>query len=1135
MKTKITIRQKLLGSSQLGWDTCPSPANSCNYLKFKKFHLFVFLFLFSSALIPTESFAQVTTGFELDGNATSVSPNPPDDWDLIANRASSAQVTTGILTDPPPPKNADNLFTVGSKDINDISTWHWTLGSVPDKDEILHAGAALYDGNKIYFFADRFTTEGDAQIGFWLFKNAVSTNTLGTFNGIHAVGDILLLTNFVNGGGTPVIAAYEWVGSGGSDGALNLISVSGANIFAITNSSVATSPWPYTPKFGADGSFPIGAFFEGGIDLNGLGLGINPCFTSFLVESRSSSAVTAELKDFVFGSFFTKPQVTVNSAVRCINGDPAILTASVQGGAQPPTYIWTPEGATTPSISVSPSVTTIYTVMVTAQNGCAADPAMGTVTVNQIPSCSIGNPGPGNLLCNHGNYTISTSVDPALYNLQWSLSVDGSPSGWDIVGTNTLQTITFSAGNCDTLGFLVHFFLTVTDKATLCSSTCNRSFAPSAPPCNVLPITSIPLTCTLTSEYLKASYSTGIINPTLLWTRNGSSIGAGLNRVIDATTSIDSISISLPGTYVFSVTDPSQTSITCNNSVTVTQNTATPVISETHTNVTCNGLRNGAIDLSVSGPTSTLTYSWSTDASSQDISGLPAGSYTVTVSGANGCILTKVIVITQPDLLVLNAQKTDVLCNGAGTGAITASVTGGISPYKFAINTGTFSSNNVFNNLIAGNYTIHAKDSNSCEKTATVTINQPPVASCTLIAPNPLPICGSTSNSINATVSNAVSYTWTVVGAGWAITSGQGTSSVMYTAGQDTGYFKLVIANANNCKDSCKVKVPIGSCIRVSNFCSLTQGFYGQTKGVACASGEKAIVLVTRLLGAPFGNLVIGKTGHSLVITQARANCVIKRMPGGGPSAVLPAGDQVFDINCNTTIPLNSEGRFNNTLLGQAIALGFNLRLDAHLGALIIPGTTFTTMGGTPGVDGKCGTTDDVPVFTDLITKSIPQSVLTALNTLYGSQTVANLFDLANRALGGQLTAGASLTDINAAVSAINEGFDHCRFLQISRVNASKFGISSSAERNNDIIMKAYPNPFEKSTTIEFSAKTDVNVNVNVYTITGVRVVELFNGKVKADEVNQVIFNGENLPNGIYIYKITVDNNVYFDKLILQK
>src|SRR5205085_8101900 len=183
-----------------------------------------------------------------------------------------------------------------------------------------------------------------------------------------AVGDILLLSNFVNGGKVPVIKAYEWVGSGGSDGSLNLLSTTSGNLFAITNSKHESHPWPYTSKQGG-GDYPINAFFEGGIDLAGLGINVSACFSSFLLETRASQAITAELKDFIGGNFFVAPQVTVSSATVCPGGS-ATLTATVTGGQGPFNFVWN-TGATGSSITVTASSTTTYTVSVTGSNGCA--------------------------------------------------------------------------------------------------------------------------------------------------------------------------------------------------------------------------------------------------------------------------------------------------------------------------------------------------------------------------------------------------------------------------------------------------------------------------------------------------------------------------------------------------------------------------------------------------------------------------------------------------------------------------------------------------------------------------------------------------------------------------------------------
>ena len=176
---------------------------------------------FTACLFYSDISAQITTGFELDGNATSVLPNPPEDWDKIYNNTHSAQVTTNVVSD------INNIFQGGgSKDDLDINNWGWTTGSVPDKDDILHGGVALYNNCKLYFFADRYATNGSANIGFWLFKNNISVSAGGSFSGIHSVGDLLLVSEFVNGGGTAIIKAYKWVGSGGNvNGTLDSVPV----------------------------------------------------------------------------------------------------------------------------------------------------------------------------------------------------------------------------------------------------------------------------------------------------------------------------------------------------------------------------------------------------------------------------------------------------------------------------------------------------------------------------------------------------------------------------------------------------------------------------------------------------------------------------------------------------------------------------------------------------------------------------------------------------------------------------------------------------------------------------------------------------------------------------------------------
>lgn len=241
--------------------------------------------------------------FELDGNQDDDPAVDGIDWESV---------------DPPEVDAANaSIFTGGgSKDINDITAWRNTNGSVPDKDDLQNANAITLeatDGDLIlYFGADRIATNGDAQIGFWFLKDEVAPDGNGGFTGEHKEGDILILSDFTKGGDIGTVQVCTWAGGDGTDGHLEChpssVTDEGGGVFctpddiacATINHDAVDSIWPYDPKSGVDDVYARGAFFEGGVNATEL-LGETPCFASFLVETRSSQSETATLKDFVFG------------------------------------------------------------------------------------------------------------------------------------------------------------------------------------------------------------------------------------------------------------------------------------------------------------------------------------------------------------------------------------------------------------------------------------------------------------------------------------------------------------------------------------------------------------------------------------------------------------------------------------------------------------------------------------------------------------------------------------------------------------------------------------------------------------------------------------------------------------------
>jgi hypothetical protein len=294
---------------------------------------------------PTPALAVHDVGlFELDRNAidSNGAATLPDDWDTVnlplpLGSGGSSFAHTGVIQETDP--DTSKFTGGGSKDNNDLNQWQFITGNpTPDKDNITNGYAAAYtnpaNGHLItYFGLDRKANNGSAQVGFWFFQNPVQlctdpanqgNCTAGTFvdetgaPAAHAVGDILIQSNFSQGGVISSISVFEWVGSGGSNGALNLLSsaadcipgISGDFSCGTVNQANTPAPWPYTPKSGTAGTFPPGSFYEGGVDITQL-LGSSTCFSTFMAETRSSTPFDSVLKDFAGPAAFNTCGISV--------------------------------------------------------------------------------------------------------------------------------------------------------------------------------------------------------------------------------------------------------------------------------------------------------------------------------------------------------------------------------------------------------------------------------------------------------------------------------------------------------------------------------------------------------------------------------------------------------------------------------------------------------------------------------------------------------------------------------------------------------------------------------------------------------------------------------------------------------
>ncbi len=231
------------------------------------------------------------------------------------------------------------------------------------------------------------------------------------------------------------------------------------------------------------------------------------------------------------------------------------------------------------------------------------------------------------------------------------------------------------------------------------------------------------------------------------------------------------------------------------------------------TGVSCFGDTNGAIDISIQGGSNTYTYLWSAnDATTEDLSGLVPGAYTVTVTDANTSqvfIETFTIPAAPAAISIDNRVTTDILCRGESTGAIQLDVSGGTAPLSLTWSNGLGSSTTL-GSLSAGTYTLTVTDANSCVDTAILTITEPDVALEISTNITPESCAGQGDGAIDITVSGGVgsyTYNW---GNGLIATQEDHTNL-------SAGDYPVTITDANGCTITSTVQVASNPAVEINN------------------------------------------------------------------------------------------------------------------------------------------------------------------------------------------------------------------------------------------------------------------------------------------------------------------------------
>lgn len=467
----------------------------------------------------------------------------------------------------------------------------------------------------------------------------------------------------------------------------------------------------------------------------------------------------------------TNPVIEITETdVTCYGFGNGIVSANVSGGSGSYSYAWSNTSQTTSTItSLEPNR---YNVTVTDNATHCTSTASATIEqpdAMRIPLTS------NDVQCgiSLGNASVNVSGGEPPYTYRWS--------------TGSIESAVENLQQGD-------YSVTVTDanNCTLSQSTTIR---------NIGIVTAeieeqSPIKCFGTNTGILTVTSETAAQPfSCIW-NNGASYQTNFN--IGA------------GTYSVTITD----AWGCQGNATYTI-TEPPVmnVSSSVTHPKCFGDRTGKISANATGGTTPYTMLWSTGSGANEITGLVAGSYALTVTDANGCSNVNNFTVNWPEELTVEALATDITCYGGAGGKITATAGGGTAPYEYNVQFGnlTFSNGTSYDGLRAGIYTVNVVDINKCTASTSISIKEPEQIKVNTIVTAPS-CTGGRDGSIEIEVTGGIEpYTYA-----WANSSNE--TNLMTDLIQGT--YSITITDANECRitmNSLALIDHVGDCIKIPN------------------------------------------------------------------------------------------------------------------------------------------------------------------------------------------------------------------------------------------------------------------------------------------------------------------------------